>query len=313
LKSKDFLSISDLTREAIQALIARASAMKNEGWSNLLNEKILVLLFEKPSARHRASFEVAMRQLGGQCFYMSQAEVGLGQRESVADVARVLSGYTDCIAVRTFSHQNLETFAGYSRVPVINSLTDQEHPCQALADLFTIYEKKGQLEGLTLAFVGDGNNVANSLLLGTAITGMNFRIASPPGYSIQKKILDRANQYAKETGAEIKIFEEPRQAVAGADIVYTDVWTSMGQEAEVEKRRKAFAGYQVNSGLLSLAARDVIFMHDLPAHRGEEVTDDVIEGENSVVFEQSENKMHVLKALLADILGGLEISLPGYR
>jgi ornithine carbamoyltransferase len=294
-------------------LIARASAMKSEGWNNLLSEKILLLLFEKPSARHRASFEVAMRQLGGQCFYMSQAEVGLGQRESVADVARVLSGYADCIAVRTFSHRTLETFARYSRVPVINSLTDLEHPCQALADLFTIHEKKGQLEGLTLAFIGDGNNVANSLLLGAALTGMNFRIASPPGYGIQSEILDKAKQYAAASGSEIALLEEPRQAVSGADIVYTDVWTSMGQEAEAEKRRKAFAGYQVNSELLSLATKDAIFMHDLPAHRGEEVTDDVMDGESSVVFEQSENKMHVLKALLADMLGGLEISLPGYR
>jgi ornithine carbamoyltransferase len=313
LKSKDFLSISDLTREAIQTLISQASAMKNEGWNNRLSEKILLLLFEKPSARHRASFEVAMRQLGGQCFYMSQAEVGLGQRESVADVARVLSGYTDCIVVRTFSHQVLETFAAYSRVPVINSLTDEEHPCQALADLFTIFEKKGQLEGLTLAFIGDGNNVANSLLLGAAITGMNFRIASPAGYSITPEILDRAKQYAIESGAQFLFTEEPRQAVTGADIVYTDVWTSMGQESEAAKRRQAFTGYQVNGELFSLAAKDAIFMHDLPAHRGEEVTDDIIDGENSVVFEQSENKMHVLKALLADILGGLEISLPGYR
>jgi ornithine carbamoyltransferase len=313
LKSKDFLSIADLTRDEIQFLITQASAMKSEGWKNILNEKILVLLFEMPSARHRASFEVAMRQLGGQCFHMSQAEVGLGKRESVADVARVLSGYTDCIAVRTFSHEALETFARYSRVPVINSLTHVEHPCQALADLFTIFEKKGQLEGLTLTFIGDGNNVANSLLLGAAITGMNFRIASPPGYTIRKEMLATAKQYAAESGAEITLLEDPRQAAAGADIVYTDVWTSMGEEAEAEKRRKAFAGYQVNNGLLSLAAKDAIFMHDLPAHRGEEVTDDVMDGENSVVFEQSENKMHVLKALLADMLGGLEIPLPDLR
>jgi ornithine carbamoyltransferase len=313
LKSKDFLSISDLTGEDINRLISRSMEMKASGWSTLLSEKILLLLFEKPSARHRASFEVAMRQLGGHCFYMSQAEVGLGQRESVADVARVLSGYTDCIAVRTFSQQTLETFARYSRVPVINSLTDLEHPCQALADFFTIYEKKGELEGLTLAFIGDGNNVANSLLLGAALTGMNFRIASPAGYAVKKNILDLAREYAVKSGSTIFCTDDPRQAVNQADIVYTDVWTSMGQEVEVEKRRRAFAGYQVNSELLSLAGGDAIFMHDLPAHRGEEVTDEIMDGPQSAVFRQSENKMHMLKALLMDILGGSEILTPGYH
>jgi len=287
--------------------------MKATGWSTLLREKVLALLFEKPSLRHRTSFEVAMRQLGGHCIYLSPAEVGLGQRESVADVARVLSGYTDCIAVRTFSQQTLELFASHSRVPVINSLTDLEHPCQALADLFTIYEREGELEGLTLAFIGDGNNVANSLLLGASLTGMNLRIASPAGYGINEEILNTARQYAAESGAVIFCTEEPCQAVTGADIVYTDVWTSMGQETEAEKRQQAFAGFQVNDELLSLAREDAIFMHDLPAHRGEEVTDDVMDGERSVVFEQSENKMHMLKALLAEILGGLEIPLPDYR
>jgi ornithine carbamoyltransferase len=313
MKGKNFLSISDLSREDIRRLISNAVVMKSEGWSSLLSEKVLALLFEKPSLRHRASFEVAMRQLGGHCIYLSPAEVGLGQRESVADVARVLSRYVDCIAARTFSQQTLELFASYSRVPVINSLTDLEHPCQALADLLTIYDKKGELEGLTLAFIGDGNNVAHSLLLSAALTGINFRMASPAGYGINEKILSTAREYAAESGAEIFCTEDPRQAVSGADIVYTDVWTSMGQESESEKRRKAFAGYQVNSELLSLAKGDAIFMHDLPAHRGEEVTDDVMDGPQAVVFEQSENKMHLLKALLAEILGGLEISLPDYH
>jgi ornithine carbamoyltransferase len=312
LKSKDLLSVADLSREDIRLLISNAIALKAEGWSSLLGKKVLALLFEKPSLRHRVSFEIAMRQLGGHCIYLSPAEVGLGQRESVADVARVLSGYTDCIAARTFSQETLELFASYSRVPVINSLTDLEHPCQALADLLTIYEKKGELEGLTIAFIGDGNNVANSLLLGAALTGMNFRIASPAGYGINAKILNTARQYASEIGTEIFCTEEPQQAVAEADIVYTDVWTSMGQEAEAAKRRQAFAGYQVNSELLSLAKEGAIFMHDLPAHRGEEVTDDVMDGMNSVVFEQSENKMYLLKALLAEILGGLEIPLANY-
>jgi ornithine carbamoyltransferase len=313
LKSKDFLSIADLTPEGIRALISAGAAMKAERWSNRLSEKILALLFEKPSLRHRASFEVAMRQLGGQCFYMSKDEVGLGKRESTPDVARILSSYVDCIAARVFSHQTLEELAKYSRVPVINSLSDLEHPCQALADLLTIYEKKGALEGLTIAFIGDGNNVANSLVLATALCGMNFRMASPPGYSFKENILNLAHDYATGTGGSVFCTREPREAVHGADIVYTDVWTSMGQESEAKKRRKAFARYQVNSELLAQAREDAIFMHDLPAHRGEEVTDEVMDGPQSVVFEQSENKMHMLKALLTDILGGLEIGLSGYR
>ncbi len=313
MNSKDLLSISDLSGEDIRRLIAAAIDMKAGGWSSRLSEKILALLFEKPSLRHRASFEVAMRQLGGQCIYLSPAEVGLGQRESTADVARVLSGYVDCIAARTFSHQTLEELARYSRVPVINSLSDLEHPCQALADLLTIYEKKGELEGLTLAFIGDGNNVANSLLLAAALCGMNFRMASPAGYQLKENTLNLARDYATESGGSVFCTQDPREAVAGADIVYTDVWTSMGQESEAEKRRQAFAGYQVNKELLALAREYAIFMHDLPAHRGGEVTDDVMDGPRSVVFEQSENKMHMLKALLVDILGGLEISMSDYR
>jgi len=313
LKSKDFLSISDLTAEGIRQLISSAVMMKNEGWSSRLSGKVLALLFEKPSLRHRVSFEVAMRQLGGECLYLSPAEVGLGQRESVADVARVLSGYVDCIAARTFAHRTLEQLGRYSRVPVINALSDLEHPCQTLADLLTIYEKKDGLEGLTLAYIGDGNNVANSLALGTALCGINIRMASPAGYNLKDNILNVARDYAAASGSAIFLTQDPRQAATGADIVYTDVWTSMGQESEVEKRRRDFAGYQVNAGLLSIAKEDAIFMHDLPAHRGEEVTDDVMDGAQSVVFEQSANKMHMLKALLTDILGGLEIGLADIR
>jgi ornithine carbamoyltransferase len=313
LQSKDLLSIADLTPEGIRQLISSAMTLKVEGWSSRLSAKVLALLFEKPSLRHRASFEVAMRQLGGECIYLSPAEVGLGQRESIADVARVLSGYVDCIAARTFSHQTLETLAKYSRVPVINALSDLEHPCQALADLLTIYEKKEGLEGLTLAYIGDGNNVANSLALATTMCGINFRIASPAGYALKENIINLARDYAAASGCMVFGTEDPRQAVVGADIVYTDVWTSMGQESEAEKRRQAFDGYQVNATLLSLAKEDAIFMHDLPAHRGEEATDEVMDGPQSVVFEQSENKMHMLKALLIDILGGLEIELADFR
>jgi ornithine carbamoyltransferase len=244
---------------------------------------------------------------------ISPAEVGLGERESVSDVARVLSRYVDAIAARTFSHQTLQVLASYSGVPVINALSDLEHPCQALADLFTIYEKKGELGGLTLAFVGDGNNVAHSLLLAASLMGMSFRIASPHGYAVQDSILHMAKGYATGSGAEIFCTEEPRLAVSGADVVYTDVWTSMGQETEAGQRRQIFAGYQVNSELLSLAREDAILMHPLPAHCGEEVAEGILDSPKSVVFDQAENRLYLQKALLAGMLGGLEIPLAGYR
>ena len=309
MKGKDLLSISDLNTDDIHRLISDAIDMKARGWLSWLEGKVLALVFEKPSLRTRVSFEVAMWQLGGQVSYLSPAEVGLGQRESGPDVARVLSRYVDAVAARTFSHQTLEMLSSYSTVPVINALSDLEHPCQALADLLTIYEKKGGLAGLTLAFVGDGNNVAHSLLLAAALTGMNFRIASPAGYTVQDKILNLAKDCATGSGAEIFCTEEPRLAVGGADIVYTDVWTSMGQEAESQQRRRVFAEYQVNSGLLSLAKEDAIIMHPLPAHRGEEVSEDTLDSPQSVVFDQAENRMHLEKALLVHILGGLDVPL----
>jgi ornithine carbamoyltransferase len=252
-----------------------------------------------------------MWQLGGHVLYLSPAEVGLGQRESVPDVARVLSRYADAIAARTFSHQTLQVLAGHSRVPVINALSDVEHPCQALADLLTIYEKRGELNGLTLAFVGDGNNVAHSLMLAASLVGMNFRIASPPGYAVQDSLFHLARDYAATSGAEIFCADDPRLVVSGADVVYTDVWTSMGQEAEAQERRQIFAGYQVNSELLSLAREDAIFMHPLPAHHGEEVAPGILDSPRSVVFDQAENRMHLQKALLAQMLGGLEMPLAG--
>ncbi len=313
MKGKDLLSISDLSSEDIHWLISDAVDMKAQGWLSLLSGKTLAIMFEKPSLRTRVSFELAMRQLGGQTVYLSPAEVGLGQRESVPDVARVLSRYVDAIAARTFSHQTLEILASYSSVPVINALSDLEHPCQALADLFTIYEKRGELDGLTLAFVGDGNNVAHSLMLAASLAGMNFRIASPSGYRVQDRILHLAQEYAVDSGAEILCTEEPRLAVSGADVIYTDAWTSMGQETEAEQRRQIFANYQVNSELLSLAREDAILMHPLPAHHGEEVAEGILYSPASVVFDQAENRMHVQKALLAEILGGLEIPLAGYH
>ena len=313
MQGKDLLSISDLSGEDIRLLISDAVDMKAAGWLSVLSEKVLALLFEKPSLRTRVSFEVAMRQLGGHTIYLSPAEVGLGKREAVSDVARVLSRYVDAIAARTFSHQTLEILASYSSVPVINALSDLEHPCQTLADIFTIYEKKGELNGLTLAFVGDGNNVAHSLLLAASLMGMNFRIASPAGYRVQERILHLAQDYAAGSGTAIFCTEEPHLAVSGADIVYTDVWTSMGQEAEADRRRQIFAGYQVNSELLSLAREDAILMHPLPAHWGEEVAEGILDSPQSVVFDQAENRMHLQKALLAAMLGGLEIPLAGYR
>ncbi len=312
MQGKDLLSVSDLSSEDIRLLISNAIDMKAEGWSSLLKGKVLALIFEKPSLRTRVSFEIAMRQLGGQTIYLSPDEVGLGKRESIPDVARVLGRYVDAIAARTFSHQTLEVLASYCSVPVINALSDLEHPCQALADLLTIYEKKGELDRLTLAYIGDGNNVAHSLLLAASLTGVNFRIASPDGYRVQEGILRLAQDYALESGAKISCIDEPRLAVDGADIVYTDVWTSMGQEAEAERRRQVFARYQVNGELLSLAKEDAILMHPLPAHRGEEVAEDILESLASVVFDQAENRMHLQKALLAGILGGLEIPLAKY-
>ncbi len=313
MKGKDLLSVSDLSGEDIRLLISGAVDMKAKGWFSLLNRKILALVFEKPSLRTRVSFEVAMRQLGGHTIYLSPSEVGLGARESISDVARVLSRYVDAIGARTYSHQTLEILARYSSVPVINALSDLEHPCQALADLLTIYEKKGELNGLTLAFIGDGNNVAHSLLLAASLVGMNFRIASPAGYAVQDRVLQQAQYYAISSGTKIFCTEEPQLAVSSADIVYTDVWTSMGQEDEAQQRRQIFANYQVNSELLSLANEDAIVMHPLPAHHGEEVAESILDSPKSVVFDQAENRMHLQKALLAGILGGLEIPLVDYR
>ncbi|MCK4274556.1 MAG: ornithine carbamoyltransferase [Dehalococcoidales bacterium] len=313
MNSKDFLSISDLTPEDIRRLISNAAIMKAEGWSSLLSEKVLVLMFEKPSTRTRVSFDIAMRQMGGHCLYLSPEEVGLGKRESVPDVARVLSRYANAIAARTFSHQTLATLARYADIPVINALSDLEHPCQALADILTIHEHKETLEGLTLAFIGDGNNTAHSLMLAASLSGMNFRIASPGGYQVEEGILQQAQEYAAESGAEIYCTEEPRQAATDADVIYTDVWASMGQEAEAEHRRKIFAAYQVDEKLLSLAKEDAILMHPLPAHHGEEVAENIIYCPQSVVFDQAENRLHAQKALLAEMLGGLEIPLPDYH
>jgi ornithine carbamoyltransferase len=264
---------------------------------------VLALVFEKPSLRTRVSFDVGMRQLGGECVYVSPQEVGLGTREPVSDVARVLSRYVDCIAARTFSHSTVEELARWSEAPVINALSEGEHPCQALADLLTIEERLDRLAGVKLAYVGDGNNVARSLWLGSALSGVEFRIASPEGYGLPSEYVSMGEELARESGASISQTTDPRDAVTGADVVYTDVWASMGQEEETERRRKAFAGFQVDESMMALANKDAIFMHDLPAHRGEEVSAGVMEGPQSVVFDQAENRMHAQKAVLSLILG----------
>ena len=297
---RHFLSIDDLSTAELTALLDDADALKREPVPSdaPLRGRALAMIFEKPSLRTRLSFDVAMRDLGGHSSYLSPQEVGLGRRESVSDVARVVSRYVDVVVLRTFSHETLEEFAKYASVPVINGLSDLSHPCQGLADLLTIRERKGDLRSVVAAYIGDGNNVAHSLMLGAAKTGMTLRVASPDGFEPLGRYRELAAAVARSTGAKVTFGSDPRAAVAGADVVYTDVWTSMGQEQEYERRRRAFQGFQVNRELLALAKPDAIVLHDLPAHRGEEITDEVIDGAQSAVFDQAENRLHAQKAVL---------------
>jgi ornithine carbamoyltransferase len=303
MKGRDLLSISDLSPEELDFLVQSALSMKRDGNRPVLDGKTVALVFEKPSLRTRVSFEVGMKQLGGSAIYLSQAEVGLGQRESVADIARVLSRYVAGIVSRTYEQQLLVDLAAAADVPVVNALTDQEHPCQALADLLTVREKLGRIAGVRIAFIGDGNNVAASLALACGLAGAEFVIASPDGFSLPPTITEAARHWAGKTGGAIETVVAPEDAVRGADVVYTDVWTSMGQEAAWRERQEAFQGYQVNTTLMTLAKPQALFMHDLPAHRGEEIDDEVIESAQSVVFDQAENRLHAQKALLAAIMG----------
>ena len=302
MRGRDLLSIADLTPDELEFLIRSALDLKHGPARPLLAGKTIAMLFEKPSLRTRVSFEVGMKQLGGSAIYLSQAEVGLGQREPVADVARVLSRYVTGIVARTYAQQTLIDLAEHADVPVVNALSDDEHPCQALADLLTVREKKGRLAGVRIAFIGDGNNVSASLAVASALAGAEFVIASPPDYALSEEIIDISRSWARQTGGVIEMVVRPEDAAKGADVVYTDVWTSMGQESERRRRMEAFQGYQVNEALMALAKPDAIFMHDLPAHRGEEITDGVIEGPQSVVFQQAENRLHAQKALLAAIM-----------
>lgn len=303
---RHFLAIEDLTRARLEDLLSLAQELKTEyqhgGNQPVLRGRILAMVFQKPSLRTRVSFDVGMRHLGGEALYLSPQEIGLGKREAIADVARVLSGYVDGIMARVFAHEHVVQLARHASVPVINGLSDYNHPCQALADIFTLYERRPQLRGLKLAYVGDGNNVAASLLYACALLGIDFCIASPDGYELAPRVVERGKQLAATSGSDVSQMRDPSQAVAGADVIYTDIWTSMGQEAEAEKRLSAFPPYQVNAALVARAKPDVLVMHCLPAHRGAEITDEVIDGPNSVVFPQAENRLHAQKAVLVRLL-----------
>lgn len=286
--------------------IFRISSDLKSRWSRgerprLLDGRVLTLLFEKPSLRTRISFEAAVAHLGGSSLFLTCAEAGLNGREALSDVARVLAAYSDWIVMRTFSHRLVEDFATLSQCPIINGLSDQSHPCQALTDLFTIQENFGSLQGRQVVFVGDGNNVARSLAAGAVSLGMKFVLSAPPGYEFTTEYMTRVR--TRFPSADFQIIADPRQAVAQADVIYTDVWASMGQEAEMEKRKKEFARHQVNSQLMSAAPSTARFMHCLPARRGQEVTDDVMDGASSLAFPQAENRMHVSKGILLWTLG----------
>lgn len=301
--SRHFLSLGDYSRRELEALLERATELKRAGPARVggprpLEGKQLGLLFEKPSLRTRVTFEVGMRQLGGDSIYLGASEVQLGVRESVSDVARNLERWLDGIVLRTFRHETVEELARFSSIPVINGLTDLQHPCQIFSDLLTILEKKGRLEGVKIAYIGDGNNVANSWLQGASIMGMDFTLCTPKDYGPDPHILREEQKRARKSGARIRLELDPARAAEGAEVLYTDVWTSMGKEREAVRRKAAFRDFQINRALLDRAAKDAIVMHCLPAHRGEEITDDVMDGPQSVVFDQAENRLHAQKAIL---------------
>ncbi|HDI12827.1 MAG TPA: ornithine carbamoyltransferase [Hadesarchaea archaeon] len=306
MKVKHFLSIQDLTAAEIKTVLKGAADLKKKQHSGMISEplrgKTLAMIFSKPSTRTRVSFETGMTQLGGHAIYLGWNDLQLGRGETIADTARTLSRYVDVITARLFRHEDIVELARYSDVPVINALTDLHHPCQTLADLMTIQEHKGGLRGIKVAWVGDGNNVCNSLMLGCTLVGADISLACPSGYEPSQEITEKAKLNARKNGSKVEITHNPEEAVSEADVVYTDVFVSMGMEKEREARLKAFKGYQVNPQLLALAKRDVIFMHCLPAMRGIEVTDEVIDGPHSVVWDQAENRLHAQKSLLLWLL-----------
>ena len=304
---RDFLSVTDITPDETMALLKRAreSKLHPKGENLPLAKKSVAILFDKPSLRTRVSFQVGIQELGGYSVFLGEQEVGLGRREPVSDVANVLSGYVDCIVARISNHDLISELAEHASVPVINALSDVEHPCQAMADLLTIYEHKDALEGLSLTYVGDGNNVARSLCLAAPAVGMNFTSASPQGYNLDEALLEKARSRANGSSVQVRTMTSPKEAVVGADVVYTDVWASMGQEAEAKARQAAFAGYTVNPELMQRANVGALFMHDMPAHYGEEVSPGMLEHPQSVAFPQAHNRLHAQKTIMEFLLSGI--------
>ena len=307
LSSKDFLSMSEASPKAIEDLLLLAQEIKAKWQSGVeyapLKGKTLGMIFEKSSTRTRVSFEVGMLQLGGHALFLSSNDIQLGRGETISDTAKVLSQFVDGIMIRTFEHEKIEELAKNATIPVINGLTDLAHPCQVLADFLTIIELKGKLKGLKMSYIGDGNNMAHSLMVGCAKMGMDFSIGCPPAYNPNPQIVDYAKKVAAENGCTITVTASAEDAIKGADIIYSDVWTSMGQEKENATRLEAFKDYQINRSLAEHAKDDYLFMHCLPAHRGEEVTAEVIDGKHSVVFHQAGNRLHAQKAVLVDLMG----------
>jgi ornithine carbamoyltransferase len=303
---RHFLSLADYSPDDLTDILNLAIRMKDEwrhgGNPPLLKGKVLAMVFQKPSLRTRVSFDMAMRHLGGDALYLSPSEIGLGQREAIADISRVLSGYVQAVMARVFAHDHILELARYSSVPVINGLSDFNHPCQAMADMLTILERFGQLKGLKMTFIGDGNNVAVSLAFACMRLGIDFTLAAPEGFALPSRALAMAEEMSHESGASLSQTHDPHAAVEGAHVIYTDTWVSMGQEDESQKRREIFPPFQVNSALVDEADISAIVMHCLPAHRGEEITDQVADGPHSVIFQQAENRLHAQKAILATLL-----------
>lgn len=303
---KHLIDLNEVTLEEIEGLFSLAKRLKSDVRNgvehHLLKGKTLGMIFSKSSTRTRVSFEVGMYQLGGYPMFLSSSDIQLGRGETIHDTARVLSRYISGIMIRTFKHSDVVDLARYGTIPVINGLTDLMHPCQILADLFSVYEVKGKLQGLKMAYVGDGNNVANSLLHGCAKTGMDIYVATPAGYGCDGTIIEQARSAASRSGSKVVLTDDPEEAASGADVIYTDTWVSMGQEAEKEMRVKIFMPYQVNEKLFSKAKEDAMFLHCLPAYRGLEVTEGIIDGPNSAVFEEAENRLHIQKAIMAALM-----------
>ena len=312
MRCKDFLSIKDFSPVEIRHLLQLADRVKAHpgAYEGILKHQTLAMIFEKPSLRTRVTFDVGIHQLGGFSIYLSPAEINLGKRESVYDVAKNLERMVQGVMIRTFAHDIVEQFSRHANVPVINGLTDYSHPCQAMADYLTICEAKGHTDGLKIAFIGEGNNVARSLAFAGAQLGADIWVASPPGYELDAESLEWARERGRETGGQCTVTNDAREAASGADVVYTDIWASMGHEAEAEQRKAIFAPHQVNQALFSLAKPDAIFLHCLPAHRGQEVTDEVIDSPRSLVYQEAENRLHVQKAIMIELMKTEFVRLP---